>query len=126
MLLTLTCLLCLYLDLIDLSLREEPPAVAILQLDIGYNPLPHPAKQGPPGDACHLAGFSGEVVVLVFNFSWHFFSLTLANSEYFGTTFGAYTLRSRLSVLHLDGLRILDLNLLSAFHAVSFHLFTSI
>ena len=47
------------------------------------------------------------------------FSLS-ADSEHFGATLGARTLRGRLSVLQLDFLRILHLDGLLALHTVCF------
>ena len=46
----------------------------------------------------------------------------LAYAKYLGPTPRTYALSRRAFVLHFDSLRVLDLNLLSAFHAICLHL----
>jgi hypothetical protein len=47
--------------------------------------------------------------------------LGLTDSKYLGVTSWAVTLSSRSPILHCNGLRVLDLHLLSALHTISLH-----
>ena len=76
------------------------PECAIAQFIVLYKQIrPHVA-----------ALFIGEISKVLF-----------ADAEYFGFTFGACSLRSWPTVLHLDNLRIADLHFLPALHTKSLH-----
>jgi len=51
--------------------------------------------------------------------------LTLTDAEYLGTAAGACTLRGRALILEGNRLRIFNVNLLPALHAIRLHIRTS-